>query len=301
MELRHLRYFVAAAEAENVSRAALRVHVSQPALSRQLRDLEAELGFALFERSPKSVRLTAAGRTFLREARAVLERAEGAVNAARAVAAGGHAELHVGYAPSPTVRIIPPALRAFQAQMPNVRVRLHDASTEEMLAGVRDGKFHVALLVRPGPARLRGLQFEELTREALRLAVLPSHPLAQARSVTPAQASQEPLIGFNRTDYPEYYDHVGAWFATRHIKPRIAAEHDSAASLAAALESGAGVALVPESFSCSTGPRLKLIPLSPEPAPLVIGAVWAQPGLTPAGWGFLNAARHAAANLAPLS
>src|ERR1041385_4738537 len=93
MELRHLRYFIAVAEAENVSRAALKLHVSQPALSRQVRDLEEELGFPLLERSAKAVRLTEAGRTFLSEARAVLQRAEDAVNAARTIATGG-GELH---------------------------------------------------------------------------------------------------------------------------------------------------------------------------------------------------------------
>src|SRR2546421_12747080 len=102
MELRHLRYFIAAAEEENVSRAALKLHVSQPALSRQIRDLEEELGFLLLERSAKSVRLTEAGRTFLAEVRAVLQRAEEAVKAARAVANGGSSELHIGYAPSLT-------------------------------------------------------------------------------------------------------------------------------------------------------------------------------------------------------
>src|SRR6478736_623337 len=111
VELRHLRYFVAVAEMENVSRAALKLHVSQPALSRQVRDLEDELGFPLLERSAKSVRLTEAGHTFLSEARAVLQRAEEAVNSARAIAIGGSGELHVGYAPSLTARILPATLR----------------------------------------------------------------------------------------------------------------------------------------------------------------------------------------------
>src|SRR5882672_6542076 len=102
MELRHLRYFVAVAETENVSRAALKLHVSQPALSRQIRDLEDELGFLLLERSAKSVRLTEAGRTFLTETRAVLQRAEDAVSAARAKAGGMSGEIQVGYAPSLT-------------------------------------------------------------------------------------------------------------------------------------------------------------------------------------------------------
>src|SRR2546429_6681904 len=138
MELRHLRYFIAVAEGENVSRAALKLHVSQPALSRQIRDLEDELGFLLLERSARSVRLTPAGRAFLTEARAVLQRAEHAVKMARAIATGQRGELHVGYAPSLTARILPQTLRAFQAEIPNVHVKLHDFSTEEMLAGLRE-------------------------------------------------------------------------------------------------------------------------------------------------------------------
>src|SRR5258707_5174457 len=176
MELRHLRYFVAVAEAENVSRAALKLHVSQPALSRQIRDLEDELGFLLLERSAKSVRLTQAGRAFLTEARAVLQRAEDAVKVARTIATGGMGELDVGYAPSLTARILPSTLRAFQAEMPKVRVRLHDFSTEEMLAGLREGKVQLAFIMRLSPARLRGLRFWELTRETLCFAVAPKHP-----------------------------------------------------------------------------------------------------------------------------
>ena len=160
MELRHLRYFVAAAEEENVSRAALKLHVSQPGISRQIRDLEDEIGFQLFERSAKSLKLTNAGKTFLAEARAVLQRADEAVKTARAVANKTDGELHVGYAPSPTVKILPQALRAFQEQFPNVRVMLHDLSTEEMLTGLREGKLHVALMVEPRGRSLRGLGFQ---------------------------------------------------------------------------------------------------------------------------------------------
>jgi LysR family transcriptional regulator, benzoate and cis,cis-muconate-responsive activator of ben and cat genes len=294
MELRHLRYFIAAAETENVSRAALKLHVSQPALSRQIRDLEAELGFALFERSAKSVRLTAAGKAFLGEARAVLQRADEAVTRARAIATGGRSELHVGYAPSPTVRIVPATLRVFQAQMPQVRVRLHDLSTEEMLAGVREGKLQIALVVRPSRAMLRGLHFEELARDSMCLAVPPGHAFARLRSVTLAQAVREPLVAFTQRDYPEYHEYLEAMFAPIKAKPRIAEEHDSAASLIAAVESGAGVAVVPQSFSCSAGPRLKLLPLSPAPERIVIGAVWPKAGLTSAAEAFWKAAKTAA-------
>ena len=292
MELRHLRYFIAVAEEENVSRAALKLHVSQPALSRQIRDLEDELGFALLERSAKSVRLTDAGKTFQGEARAVLQRVEEALKKARAVATGGRGELHVGYAPSLTVRILPPTLRAFQATLPNMRVLLHDLSTEEMLAQLRDGALQIAFLVRPTRAMLRGLRFTELLRDSLCLAVAPKHPLARRRTVKLAELVHEPLIAYSRKEYPEYHELLVEYFATIKSKPRVAEEHDGIASLIAAVEAGGGVALVSESVACLAGPRLKLIPLSLAPEPLVIGAAWSEKGLAPAAERFLKCAKE---------
>jgi DNA-binding transcriptional LysR family regulator len=293
MELRHLRYFVAVAEAENVSRAALKLHVSQPALSRQVRDLEEELGFLLLERSAKSVRLTEAGRVFLAEARGVLQRAEDAVKRARSVATSGGGELHVGYAPSLTARMLPPALRAFQAELPNVCVKLHDLSTEEMLAGLRAGKLQIALLVRPTAAMGRGLRFEGLTRDPLRLALAPKHPLARKRVVTLAEAVREPFIAYSRKDYPEYHEILASVFAATKVAPRIAEEQDGVSSLIAAVEAGGGVALMPESLSCLAGARLKLMPLSPAPEPLVVGAAWAKDGLTSGAERFLKSVKMA--------
>ncbi len=291
MELRHLRYFAAVAETENVSRAALRLHLSQPALSRQIRDLEDELGFPLLTRTAKSVQLTAAGRTFLDEARAVLLRAEQAIKVARAVATGQRGELHIGYAPSPTVRILPPALRAFQAALPDVRVKLHDLSTEEILAGLRDGALQIAFLVRPSRAMLRGLHFEELAREELRLAVPPKHAFARLRSVSVVRAALEPLVAYSRTDFPEYHEILEAAFATAKSRPHIVEEHESGASMIAAVEAGSGLALVAQSLACSIGTRLKLIPLSPQPAPLMVGAAWPKAGLTAAAGRFLGCAK----------
>jgi LysR family transcriptional regulator, benzoate and cis,cis-muconate-responsive activator of ben and cat genes len=294
MELRHLRYFIGVAEEENVSRAALKLHVSQPALSRQIRDLEDELGFPLLERSAKSVRLTEAGRTFLIEARAVLQRAEDAVKAARAIATGGRGELQIGYAPSLTARILPATLRAFQAQLPNVRVKLHDLSTAEMLAGLRDSKLQIAFVVRPAAAVSRGLRFEELVRDPICLAVAPKHPLARRRTVALTEIAREPLVAYNRKDYPDAHEHLDAVFATIKSKPRITEEHDSVTSLIAAVEAGSGVALVAQSLDCIAGVRLKLVPLSPAPQPLVVGAAWPKTGLSTTAEMFLQCAKDVA-------
>ena len=274
MELRHLRYFVAVAEEENVSRAALKLHVSQPGISRQIQDLEDEIGFQLFERSAKSLKLTAAGKVFLTEATSVLHHAEEAVKKARTVSGGTQGEIHVGYAPSLTVQILPPMLRAFQSEFPHVRVTLHDLSSEEMLAQLGNKKLQVALTVRPPAKMLRGLSFKEIARYAMVVAVAPSHPLAKLKAITLQQAAPEPLIGLNRKDYPEYQIEVKKLFAAVGLKPNFAEEHEGGTSIIAAVEAGRGIALVPSSLACIVGTRVKLIPLKPALPPILVGALW---------------------------
>jgi LysR family transcriptional regulator, benzoate and cis,cis-muconate-responsive activator of ben and cat genes len=261
------------AEAENVTRAAAKLHVAQPAVSRQIRDLEDELGIRLLERSAKAVRLTEPGRLFLAEARAVLQRAEEAVAAVRAVSDGTAGELHVGYAPSLTVEILPRALRHFQSEFPKVRVALHDFSTEEMLAGLRERRLDLALMVAPTREQLRGLRFRELARYPLCVAVAPGHALVRSKSVTLTRIAWEPLIAYSRADYPEYHDSLAALFSRLLRTPRIVEEHDSVTSLIAAVEAGRGVALVPSCMTCMVGPRLKILPLAQASAPIVVGAV----------------------------
>jgi DNA-binding transcriptional LysR family regulator len=291
MELRHFRYFVAVAEEENVSRAALKLHVSQPGLSRQIHDLEDEIGFQLFERGAKSLKLTAAGKTFLTEARAVLQRAEDAVKKARAAIGGTQGEIHVGYAPSLTVQILPRALRAFQEQFPGVRVALHDLSSEAMLAQLGKKKLSLALTARPPEKVLRRFSFVELARYAICVAVSPRHPLARSRALTLAQVAREPLIGLTRKDYPEAYSELGKLFAAAGSKPRLVEEHEDGSSIIAAVEAGRGIALVPGSLACVVGARLKLISLKPALPPIPVGALWRKEFETELVKKFIAAAR----------
>lgn len=293
MELRHLRYFIAVAEQENVSRAALKLHVSQPGISRQIHDLEEEIGFPLFERSAKSLRLTDAGRKFLDEARAVLQRADDAVKNARAVAQGAGGEIHVGYAPSLTIQILPRALRAFQGKFPQTRVSLHDLSSEEMLAGLRADTLQVALTVQPPRKMARGLAFRELARYPICVAFPPKHPLAKAKTVALEQLAGEPLIAYRRADYPEYHDLLDGIFAGKR-KPHVAEEHDGIISVIAAVESGRGFALVPKCVECMAGPRVKLVGLDPAPTPVTVGAAWKEETATEMVKQFVAAAEEGA-------
>jgi LysR family transcriptional regulator, benzoate and cis,cis-muconate-responsive activator of ben and cat genes len=295
MELRHLRYFVAAADEENVSRAALKLHVSQPGISRQIHDLEEEIGFQLFERSAKSLRLTHAGKIFLDEARAVLQRADEAVKKARAAIGDARGEIHVGYAPSLTVQILPLTLRAFQEKFPKVRVALHDLSTEEMLDQLRNGKLQVALTVRLGRNAMRGLDSVELARYPMRVAVAHKNPLSKLKSVSLAQVADEPLIAYQRADYPEYHAMLDKLFATVGRKPRIAEEHDGVSGIVLAVESGGGFALMPSCVQCLVGPRLKLLPVSSAVPEVPVAAIWKKDALSGPAKEFIAAAKLAPA------
>jgi DNA-binding transcriptional LysR family regulator len=102
---------------------------------------------------------------------------------------------------------------------------------------------------------------------------------------------REPLIAYSRKEYPEYHELLAEYFATIKSKPQVAEEHDGITSLIAAVEAGGGVALVSESVACLAGPRLRLIPISPAPEPLVIGAAWSKGGLAPAAERFLKCAK----------
>ena len=295
MELRHLRYFVVVAEEQNITRAAARLHVSQPPLSRQIRDLEQELGVALFERSAQAVRLTDAGSAFLGEARAVLHRVDQAVDHVRAVATQCGGELHVGYAPSPTVEILPPALRAFQESLPRVKVTLHDMIGSEMINGLRDKSLDVALVVKPMLKSLRGLVCETLREYRVGVAVPPGHPFLKRKSVSVKEVAAEPLVAYSRKDYPDYHEFLEKFLGAASSRARVVEECDGAMSLITAVESGRGVSLAAESLCCIAGPRIGFVPLSPAPDPMVVSMAWRKGELTAQTQRFIDTLRGIAA------
>ena len=289
MELRHLRYFVAVAEEENVSRGASKLHVSQPGISRQIHDLEDEIGFLLFERRGKSVRLTASGKIFLIEARDILQRSADAVRKARACVAT-EAEIDVGYAPSGTVEILPRALRAFTGTFPKMRVNLHDLSAQDMLPLLLQKKLDVALTLPPDKLP-RELDMKELEHYEPRLAVGTTHPLAKLKVVSLNRIASEPVAALNRKDYPHYHKHLQKLFATIGRKPRISSEHDSGTSLMAAVAAGHEFTLLPSCVSGVAGTRLKLLKLRPHTLPQwSIVALWRRDAETEPVKAFIAAA-----------
>ena len=298
VELRHLRYFLAVADMENISRAAThKLHVSQPSLSRQIRDLEDELGVRLLERTAKSVSLTEAGRAFLLEARVVLEHADEAVRKVRAIANQGDTELHIGYWPIATARMMPAILRAYQKAMPKVRIKLHDWPNEQSLAGLRDRRLQLAFVMRPPKSGLlRGLRFETLRLERIRLAVAPTHRLARQRSVSLAEAAREPFIRLTRETFRDYYNYFNAIFAPTKIRTRVVEELEDISGVISAIEAGNGVGLASDFFGYTVGRRLKLLRLTPEPKLVAFGIAFPKGRLSPAAEKFWQCAKEAAAN-----
>ncbi len=267
MELRQLRYFVAVAEEGNISRAAQKIFLTQPALSRQIQALEHELGQCLFERRAHSIQLTQAGEALLHEARELLQRADGIFERVRTE--GQRVRLRVGYAPSLANGVLSGAIESFAQKHSNAQVDLFDLSTKEMLAGLENGTLDAAVTV--GLNRdAYGLKWTPLVEVSWRLAVNRHHPLARQSRVTPVEVALGPLLVFCKRDYPEYWDFISGWLREHRQRPMIAGEYDGVNSLLAAVEAGLGIALVATSAARLVPKRVRMKDLSSAPKPLCI-------------------------------
>lgn len=203
MELRHLRYFVAVASHGSFNRAAEILYLTQPPLSRQVKDLEEEVGVTLLVRGSNSVKLTEAGELFYEEAREVLARADDAVRRVRGET--GKEVLRVGYTASMTSGIISTVLAKFQAAAPRVRIELADLSSREINKMASEGRLD--LVVSPGISVMKGIPGFQLTelRRLEPVLVLPArHPLAKLKRIPVERLHDLPLVGLAKDNYPEY-------------------------------------------------------------------------------------------------
>jgi DNA-binding transcriptional LysR family regulator len=246
MELRHLRYFVAVAEERHFGRAAARLHMAQPPLSQQIRQLEAELGVSLLTRSTRKVELTPAGVVFLDRARAIVESFRtAAVDAVRA-AAGEVGYLAVGFTGSATYELLPAVARVMAAMLPDVTLEVRgELLTAQQVAGLEDGTLDVAFL-RP-PVRSATLEVAVFRTEPLVVALPEGHPLALQDRVAIIALAEEPFVSF--PDKNRSVVHDAALDACRRagFAPQVVQEVAETSTLVAAVAGGIGVALVPAS------------------------------------------------------
>lgn len=267
MELRHLRYFVAVAEELNFTRAAARLHTSQPSLSQQIRQLEADIGIALLDRSRHHVALTDAGRIFLREVRDILGRIEHAGRLAKQAADGRAGELAVGTFPAADVRILP-ALRALVAtQLPDLRLLLHSKYAVEPAMGLLSGSLDVAFM--RGPLNVENLESIELMRESI-VVVLPAHhELARRKKIPVSLLHDLPCITMDRSLAPALHDAIALLYRQAHIRMHAVSRADNVLGHLQLVQEGLGFALLPESVGSLLPPGVVLKPLAGDPVPLV--------------------------------
>jgi DNA-binding transcriptional LysR family regulator len=259
-ELRLLRYFVAVAEELHFGRAAERLHIAQPSLSRAIRDLERMLGSDLLTRTKRSVRLTDAGRTLLEEAPRALAEVERVLEETRRVGRGEVGELRLGFLPSATIELVPALVRASRAAFPGVRLQLLELLDDRQLDALQERRLDVGLLRTA--RRSDELAFEPLIRERLSVAVAQDHPLARRKRIRFADLRDVPLILWPRREAPETFDAVIEACRAAGFSPRVVQEATSAYTIIGLVAAGVGVSVLASSYGARSGEDVRFIPIA---------------------------------------
>lgn len=246
MDLRHLRYFVAVAEELHFGRAAERLHIAQPPLSQQIKQLETEMAVTLFQRTKRHVELTPAGETFLVEARRTLEQADHAIASARLAHLADANELVLGFIDSAVYYYLPRLLSAYQRVHPNVQLTLREMTSGHQVEALEAGSIQAGILrpSRVGPH----ISFEEIARERFVVAVNRNHRLAHVRAIDLRDLREDRFVFFRRELAPELHDHMLGLIKKAGYSPRIVQEADEARTLIGLVAAGIGVFLTTESL-----------------------------------------------------
>ena len=239
---RRIRYFIAVAEDEHFGRASRRLRIAQPALSRQIRTLEDELGFDLFERLPRGVRLTHPGRVLLAEMREVEAQLLRGIAAARSAAEGRHGRLRLSLIDSAAWHgVVPNALRAYRARFPDVEVSLSTMPAAQQIAWLSEGRTDAAIVYNIAEAD--GLVSTHLASIPIVLAMPADCPLLALPRIRVRDLSDYPLIGFQRAASPKLFDDLTAALADIDFTRNFISEPTNEADMLALVSMGSGLAL----------------------------------------------------------
>ena len=267
MELRHLRYFLAVAEELNFTRAAARLGIGQPPLSQQIKDLEAEVGTALFRRVPHGAELTPAGAAFLAEAQAAMDAAARARVAAQRAARGESGRLRVGFTGSAAFNaIVPRTIRQFTRAYPDVQLTLEESNTQRLLDGLNGGELDAAFL-RPGPDKPSALRLRILDDEAMVVVLPAAHAAAGRAKVALAELATNRFLLFPRINAPPLYDEIIDVCRRCGFEPRLGQVAPQMSSIINLVATEAGVSLVPASMAQVKVEGVSYIPFE-GPAPV---------------------------------
>jgi DNA-binding transcriptional LysR family regulator len=275
MELRHLRYFVAVGEEQHYGRAAERLGIAQPALSRQIQDLEKELGFTLFDRLPRGVKLSAAGKLFLGDARRILQDVDQAKMRAERVATGKAGTLRIGFVEVFSWHgVVPDSFRRFRRRQPDVELDLQPLRSIEQTEAVQSGRLDAGFIFSLAEPDEDFAQMQVAQHKVV-LAAPQGHALTRLKRLRLRDLRDAPFIWFHRSANPLFYERImQACIQGGLSTPRIvqyAADHATALSLVACR---LGVAFVSETtrWQCPRGG--KLLPVADLDFPVPIYLIW---------------------------
>lgn len=274
MDIRRLRYFVAAAEEQNLHRAAARLHVVQPALSKQIASLEGELGCALFERSKGRIRLTPAGQQYLQDARQILRDVQLARERARQTAAGQIGALRVGFRENAgRSQVVSRAFSEFRGQYPTVELRLSQLTSPAQCAALRAGELDAGF-VYLSPEHDHGLDHFALTSDHFFLALHRDHELAGKRHIHLRTLQQQPFIWLAHSRNAYYSDALLRNCIAGGLTPRVIQESDSDATTLNLVAVGMGIGFVVAATVTPPLPDVVLKPVVELEQALTLALAW---------------------------
>jgi DNA-binding transcriptional LysR family regulator len=282
MELRHLRYFVGVAEEQHFGRAAERLHVAQPALSRQIQDLEREMGFLLFDRLPRGVRLNAAGKVFVGDARRILQDVDEAKRRAERIALGNAGTLRIGIAMALSWQgMVVDSFREFRRRQPDVELVVHPLLSVHQVDAVLSDRLDVGFAATITPWH-RNLAHRQFAQERLLLAVPAGHPLTKLKRIRLRDLRNMPFVGFQRWANPAFYDELMQACARGGLTaPRVVQEATDRDTQLGLVQCRIGIAWQTEStrWHCPRG--LVLLPVVDMNIRIAYNLIWKKDNSSP--------------------
>lgn len=263
MELRHLRYFVSVAEALSFTKAAERLRTAQPSLTRQIKNLEDELGVRLLDRTKQKVTLTDEGRSFLADAKRLLALAAETVESVRRLHTGEVRALNVGYVSNLFYDLLPKTLETFHQTFPTIAVNLFDLSCGEQFRALEEGKLDLGFVGLHEPIARRGLEFRKIASYNCVVALPKQNPLTRQTIVELKALAPMFFIGMSETSYPGYRDWLIRTCERSAFIPKILQDVDLERKMIHAVASGLGVAIVPEQLKRLEHENVVFRPLNP--------------------------------------
>lgn len=299
MELRHLRYFLTVAEELNFTRAAERLGISQPPLTQQIRDLEAELGLKLFDRSRYRIALTDAGRTFAADASRILGDVRAAVQTAQRAATGATGRIRVGFTESASFNpLVTTALRCFRLDYPDVHVDLEEHPSLELVSSLRDARLDAAFVRPPLPEQV-GVTFLALEEEPLVVALPGNHELAQRDRIELQELAGQTFILYPRAVRPGLADTIVAACEQAGFAPKVGQYAPQLSSTINLIGASLGISIVPQSMQGVQPHLVSYVPLCREPLTASLGIAFRTGEHSSAILNFVAAARSSTSQAVP--